>query len=430
MALYSDGKTTSAKEILKRKSKYNARIIGGMTNRRHLIWQNKKIKDFINSERIFFGRVDHENDPIVVKSSNLKSIGKDRNVLAVNFVADAFMDLSGRFEKALRSGHAKGNVEPFSSFKAIKAYDNIRSAYKGVLEFRRSRFLATAAVSDWRKDILNFETFLPFFGGSIQSDSLVLPITRSGLLKTTTTSPLSSGLMVEFFKGDYNNDMLKYENFYKQRDFKLLKNMAYQHGFVVDKHIPWRLVADIGSPNMAPYIRKYFPHQMDHDLFFPEFYKKAYSGDINHMIETAVYFYNSFVNRFPRHIGVDCQSSRKKPKVKKLQRVTFEQVIDEGIDLYYWISLYVVARNNEEGLGYGESTMIKIIENAVDLGKSLDNTASLRYINSKFNNVEHNAGSIFHDDTRREMSVDPDATEQSVDEVVKMSVQTSNFKTY
>ena len=79
---------------------------------------------------------------------------------------------------------------------------------------------------------------------------------------------------------------------------------------------------------------------------------------------------------------------------------------------------------------YSEGILQDIINRSIDLSNSLDRPTALGYIVSKFDNIEHFEGSLFHDVTRLEMSEDPSATEASVTETVRRSVQASNFVVY
>jgi len=219
---------------------------------------------------------------------------------------------------------------------------------------------------------------------------------------------------------------LKMKMFYQQRDFEFLKNIAYQRGFIIDKHIPWRLVADISSANIQPYLRKYFRYNMNYDLFFNSFFDKATKLDFNTMINMSVATYNAFAGAYPVNESLVCASGR----IEMRQRILREDVFRSGIGLERWLDLYTRVRSAETQILYEENTIRKIVSNAMDLIKSFDTVRGMGYINSKFNNVEHFGGSLFSDVTRYNMSEDPEATEQSVADVVNRSVQKSNFGTY
>ena len=61
---------------------------------------------------------------------------------------------------------------------------------------------------------------------------------------------------------------------------------------------------------------------------------------------------------------------------------------------------------------------------------SFDSSIALGYIVSKFDNVEHFEGALFHDIVRLDLSRQPGATEDDVSSIVDSSVQISNFVVY
>ena len=106
--------------------------------------------------------------------------------------------------------------------------------------------------------ISDFETFIPLFRQYLLANAPVNPITRSSYLISRNVSILSSGLAIEVYDGDYSDDAIKRDLFYTNKNFAPFRNAAYQHGFMIDKHIPWRLIADLNSPNMKPYVSGYY----------------------------------------------------------------------------------------------------------------------------------------------------------------------------
>jgi len=214
--------------------------------------------------------------------------------------------------------------------------------------------------------------------------------------------------------------------FYQQKDFTFLRNIAYQRGFIIDKHIPWRLVADINSVNMQPFLRKYFRYNMNYDLFFNNFFDKASKLDFNTMVDMAVATYNTFARANPINESLVCETGQ----IEVRQAISSEDAYRSGIGLEQWLELYTGVRSAETQILYDENTIKKIVSNAKDLIRTFDTVRGMSYINSKFDNVEHFGGSLFYDVTRYNMSEDPDATDQSVADIVNRSVQASNFKTY
>jgi len=260
---------------------------------------------------------------------------------------------------------------------------------------------------------------------------------------TKRNSVLASGLAVEIYDGDYGDDAEKIELFYNDINFEYLKNLAYGHGFVIDKHIPWRLVADINSPQMTPYISSALNVPIEQNaagLVLNLMYNQPHFAGINSISAMMVKFYNVIATTRPRTskkkssatVSPDGSSTAfRKCRARTIinRRVTSVK----GVSTYpmsYWVDKYVKIRNVETGLKYDDATLSIIARNATDLINSLDNYTAMRYIGTKFDNVEHFGGSLFHDIVRLEMREDPNATGESVDERVQRSVQSSNFVVY
>jgi len=420
----ASNKTTSTQRILIERARFDSRVVG-QAEGTVPSWESKKIKDFIGTEKIFYGRINHLNESIILKTENIKPLDTKGNVLALNFVADAFKTLNSRFQAAINSGQVKGDFEVYSSFSAEKGFLSPVREYKA-----HSRLLIDSFVpfiASRKDEIRSFKTFFPFLREFLTTRAEEgNPITKSFFMKSNILSPLSSGLMIEIYNGDYSDDVLKNSMFYSQRDFRFFKDLAYQHGFMIDKHIPWRLVADIKSPNMERYIKRYLPFTMNYGLFFPKFYEKATKLDFNTMLSLATAVYNKFVSQYPLIEPDSCEE----PKLEFRQMISREEVLASRVSVEEWLDLYTRVRAAETQIGYEEATINRIVQNALDLTNSLDIVKGMGYINDKFDNVEHFGGSLFYDVTRYGKSEDPDAVEEDVSETVLRSVQKSNFGTY
>ena len=422
----ADNKTKSAKRLLVERSRFDVQSASKLESIGSSL-ESKKVKNFIGNEKIFFGRIDHNNDSIIVKTDKLMPIDAGKQILVINFVAEAFRDLQKRFKKAINSGQVKGKYPVYSSFSAKKGFSSPVNQYRAYARNLMNSFNGYVRSTGRKDEITDFRTFFPIYHQFLLGRALSNnPITKSFFIKSNRCSPLTSGLAIEIFDGDYSDDSLKMKMFYQQRDFEFLKNIAYQRGFIIDKHIPWRLVADINSVNMQPFLRKYFRYNMNYDLFFNSFFDKATKLDFNAMIDMSVATYNTFADAYPINESLVCESGR----IDFRQRISSEDVFRSGIGLERWLDLYTRVRSAETQILYEENTIRKIASNAMDLIKSFDTVRGMGYINSKFNNVEHFGGSLFSDVTRYNMSEDPEATEQSVADVVNRSVQKSNFGTY
>ena len=416
--------TLSSARLTIERARYNAKIIQESGETDVPTWETKKIKDFLSDEKIFYGRIDEQNNSVFPNVQMLKQVGsKDRQIFAHNFVADAFTDLEERMQSFLRSGFIRQGESPFIPLLCKKGYVDPIPLHSSKINVLAEHFVSSF-LSDKMMQISDFETFIPLFRQYVLANGMINPITRSSYLISRDVSVLSSGLAIEIYDGDYSDDTTKVNLFYANKNFAPFRNAAYQHGFMIDKHIPWRLIADLNSPNMKPYVSKYYIGTPSLSVLAVGS-NRADESDIETLIQTAVLFYNTLAFRFPVS-----QASKCSEPVTVNRSTTTTDIVRASTPSTTWLSLYAELRNVEIGMDYDENTIASIIENATDLLNKVDIVSATSYINSKFNSVEHFGGSLFHDIVSREAAADPDADQAEITASVKRSVQATKFTTY
>ena len=101
MPFDASNKTPSSAKLTVERARYDARILQeiGPT-----IAETKEIKSFLFDEKIFYGRIDADNNPIYPNADFLKTIGITTSRIYVhNFVADAFNALASRADLSIRT---------------------------------------------------------------------------------------------------------------------------------------------------------------------------------------------------------------------------------------------------------------------------------------------------------------------------------------
>ena len=424
MAFDANNKTTSSARLTIERARYNAQIILESGEVSVPTWETKRVKDFLSDEKMFYGKIDEQNNSVFSNAQMLKQVGsKDRQIFAHNFVADAFTDLEERIQSFLSSGFIRQGESPFAPLTCEKGYIDPIPQHSSKMNDLAEHFVSSF-LSDKMMQISDFETFIPLFRQYLLANAPVNPITRSSYLISRNVSILSSGLAIEVYDGDYSDDAIKRDLFYTNKNFAPFRNAAYQHGFMIDKHIPWRLIADLNSPNMKPYVSKYYTGTPSLSVFGVGS-NRADESDIETLIQTAVLFYNTLAFIFPISQASKCSE----PVTIRRSTTTTDDVL-ASTPSTTWLSLYAELRNVETGIDYDENQMASIMENAYDLLNKVDIASATRYINSKFNSVEHFGGSLFHDIVSREAAAGPDADQAEITASVKRSVQASKFTTY
>ena len=399
-------------------------------------------------DKHFYGRVNEQNDIVYISQEMFGSLdgrmvpisdGKGTSVYAVDFVAMAFNDLKRRINTiAATTGRfaypSLGLESLFNSFKARRGFAHVDNLYDAYVDTYFNIFLKSYLRPTYRdKKITNFNDFLHFFVEFASSVSNQMPFTKSGFIKSNFCSPLISGLVIEVDFKDHNDDDAK-GIYIDDTGFEFYHEIAKQYGFYVDKNAPWRLVANISSPQMQRYwIRgtlestlpeweeptipegapenckpedmdadeedpvekeKHFPQRFLQPTsvgnFFETYYEKSYKHDINLMGDKLVNFYNQYVSLYP-NIVIDKDSScwqkmSHESKVglspssahRTLSRevIIREPVTEEElskikpIDMF---NIYLTMRMKEEAAEMPKAEFDETIRNALRRFKHIDN---------------------------------------------------------
>ena len=256
MAILFKGKNSlTSKEMIEQRSLYSIYALSLLPRVSRPTLETRQIKDFNLDEKLLIGRVDEEFNPIFISQKFLDNFGASSPTkVGLNVVTNAFKDMKKKFDSDQRRGLISTNSPVLSELSVKKAYINPFGLYNTLLERRVEQFKTYVKERRLLNKIQDFNSFVDVFMQYVQDTAKELPITRSMFFLTSNYSVLSSGLAFEIDEGSYSTDQYKIDYYYKQKNFRYFKNLAYSYGFMIDKNIPWRLIADLNSPQMTPYI--------------------------------------------------------------------------------------------------------------------------------------------------------------------------------
>jgi len=225
----------------------------------------KNITDFNFAEKQWYGRVDRSFVPRIFKNSGklqLKQF-KQSNIngpplQAVNFVVDAFTDLARQFTKCAMIGKIDTTDPYLSQLMVYSAYKDPNLLYG--TEVMNYAISLKSYFSQNRLRYKNFDEFMVHLDGYFEQPSLPRPYTLPAFMKSRFCSIAASGLAIEIADLDPTNDEEKMAAFVSSKNWQFYVNACRSYGFMVDKNVPWRLVADIGSSEMMKYASKYQMH--------------------------------------------------------------------------------------------------------------------------------------------------------------------------
>lgn len=215
--------------------------------------------NFYFAERYMYGRVNYSYIPITpdfnsMPLSTLDSTNTERqDFMAATYVVDAFNDLNRKFKTKALDGSLFTGDDFLATLEVKKAYQDPRRLYSEYLNQIQDAILEVF-VEDKVK-FSNFDQFKVFFYDVINRISKQMPITYPGFVKSRFCPMNVSGLVIEIADISYEDDEEKILKFKNSPNWEFYLNACRSYGFWVDSSNPFRLVANIGSPEMLEYAR-------------------------------------------------------------------------------------------------------------------------------------------------------------------------------
>jgi len=337
-------------------------------------------------DEILFGRVDRKGDVVYPVKKFLKELNAPGNYSVLNFVADAYESFRTDMLRQERHNHFINlDGTPFAShFEPTRSWVNIGANYSGYIKDYYSSFvLPFMSDPGTSEDILDFDDFVIQFTRLVERSSLLIPFTRTEYIASKFSSPLSSGLMIEFADADHADDFPKILDFINNINFELYREIASRNGFAVDINAPWRLIADVGSDAMQRFMGAYniTPYNL-----FSNYYHKASLMDVPNLKIYLREYYNAFVRAYPnvRTQRVVMKKGQNISLTTVQKRVILtEDEYELRYDNVFWIRLYVYMRAKETNRDWDQHKFDHIVQRATDFYLYSGENAAFKFINKE-----------------------------------------------
>jgi hypothetical protein len=215
--------------------------------------------DFWSPRLDYYGTVNSRGNAIYPTGGALKQLrysAPTEPLFALNFVADAWRDFSDELSR-LRIKKILSNDGPYANMRVVKAWRSPVIQYHEYMTEILYPAFSSAFMSIRQNDqrVKNFDTFLKVFSEFADTVlSGVGPLTLSGFLEGNTTSPLNSGLVLEISDDPHDDDFNKQTKFFYDINFPLVRKIATQYGFSIDRNAPWRFVIDPSNRATSEYV--------------------------------------------------------------------------------------------------------------------------------------------------------------------------------
>lgn len=378
---FKGSNSSGAREIFNSRSKFSGKAYSTAADEGY----PGLLRNFWFIENLYYGRIDRNHRPIISPRNRLKSLIPSQNVspVALNFVADAFSDMKKEFDKHLNLGRIDNEDSYLSELRARKSWVDLNALYNShILPFRKD-FLNNYILANSRENhIKNFEDFVDMLMMYLEQNLTGIPFTRTGFLTSKYCTPLVSGLHIEIADVEYDDDSKKISEIIDSPNFNFFEMCATKYGFLIDKNVPFRIVANIGSKEMENYMENY---GTDSDLVFNDYYSLAHMEDIDVFVKYCIKFYNRFANSRPNIKEVTGTGRNKVTTFKARPRITFEDYAPNTPQRQkYWLDKYIKIRNIECQGRYSEAFISNLIRNAAGFLNKGDYEGALDYVGRCF----------------------------------------------
>jgi hypothetical protein len=419
MAFYSRGNNSqNALKSFRNRKAYDTRVMPIPLEAPHNYILSPHID--LTVDKPFYGRIDDKSDSVFTG----KKIGKSpssrindvdfqensfikkfsntpKNLFAMNFVVDAFEDMADYFNKSCNILTNLSREGPYSNLAPVVGWSSPtfefdQFIYKLYYVFR-DKFVENI---DSNK-IKNFNDFTKILTKYMINYDENSSIVFSDFILSRYASPNISGLVVEVAVDDFTDDLVKCRKYLNDKNFEFFVQSAQRYGFFIDRNAPWRLIANIGSSNMVPYMKKYNLSNTE-DTFKKQFIK-SYEYDLFYLRESYIRIYKKLVSEKPEYVDISPTRCGEEIKTFKRENLTIEEYYRAN-PLEKWLELYVFLRAssnksklNDEQL-YLLQKKIKNISNSYGLEKAVFETNRIfngyknillkkEYFTSKFEDV-------------------------------------------
>lgn len=350
---------------------------------------HESIVDFNLSEMRYYGKIDDEGDPVVIRSTALVSLETPGSGETINLVARPldrmFTHFRNKFAQAATLQKISEEDPYLANPEAHIAFNDPVREYKiylsGIMDAFNTVWLADLERADQVRNIKDYIDQFMLYAETMKSE---FPITLTGWRKSKQSSIFSTGIAISISDLDCSVDS-DVEDFLLNKNCVLFYYQACkQYGFSVTEKCPWLLVADLASPATARYYAEYgYGGVRD---FFTKNYRKTYQLDVQLLRPIIRSSYIDYINnnKFIKDIRI-CDNNVEKSINKNIYRKEItKRRYNKRFDEYFWIPRYVRIRNIEDEHPYDEPSLVRIIQKASEFEKLLDTDAAMGYINERF----------------------------------------------
>jgi len=337
-------------------------------------------------EKTLYGKVDLDNKIVVPRINRMVSYNGLFDTF--DFVAEALGDFQQRIEKRLNDGTMR-RKGPYAEFEISSRNLDWRKEYVAYLsqmqESYSTQFVDTPAK---KNQIKNFRQYVTSFLDFAAVANPGYPLTFSKYFISRHSGIFPTGLAFEIGNEKYGEDFTSFTKYFDDVNFKFFAQEAQNHGFIIDRHAPYRLVVNLTSKPMKKYMQR--NGHANAAQVFEELYFSPMQAEFYEVVKMISFIYSEAFPSGSTYAETCYKNGKTSYSLKP--RETFrpqdfgsleELVSYMGIST--WLRIYSFIKAREVNINLSQREFDDTVEKAINLNKVLDIESALVYINDRFN---------------------------------------------
>tara|TARA_R110000824_G_scaffold49406_4_gene138572 strand:- start:233 stop:1597 length:1365 start_codon:yes stop_codon:yes gene_type:complete len=239
----------------------------------------------IRVQRHLYGRIDYDNNGIYPNADKVL-FSTSSYVFGFDFTNTAIDEFNEDWASLLPS------VPNSSVYKSIqtsnKNYRDITETFRNYYVEVFGQYHLSLFTTGRQTQITDFDSYVAMFANHLIDANI--PFTRENLIKSLHYQPDNTLLVYNLQEEKHGNDEKTFQGFYLDEHISLMAQTLLQHGFVLDRHSPWRFVINLKAPQFAGE-----PSGKTLKTIFDNYYIRAYTTEVVNVVEWLVTSYNNFV---------------------------------------------------------------------------------------------------------------------------------------
>jgi hypothetical protein len=351
-----------------------------------VLQENPQLSLIDLQEKTLYGKVNLDNEVVAPQLNKMVSFGGTFQTF--DFIAEALTDLIDSIEVRLNNGTMRRSG-PYADIKPSNNNLSWKEEYVSYLsqlqESYSTQFMDTPAKKD---QIKNFRQYVTSFLDFAAAANPGYPMTFSKYFISRHSNVFTTGIAFEISQESYGEDYTSFTKYFDDINFRVFAQEAQNHGFIIDRHAPYRLIANLTSRPMKKYMQRN-DHANVADVF-DKLYFSPMKAEFYEIVKMISFLYSETYPPGSTYAEICYKNGKTSYSLKpretfRAQDFTSLEDLISYMGISTWLRIYSFIKAREVNINLSQREFDDIVEKAINLNKVLDIESALVYINDRFN---------------------------------------------